>query len=59
MTNQMAVKELAAAQRRVMNAWRRLEEKRSQHIDGLRSVQQDMAALEPVLNAVLKGKTAA
>jgi hypothetical protein len=59
MTNQIATRELAAAQRRVMNAWNKLEEKRATLIDDLRSVQADMEALDPVVNAVLRGKAAA
>jgi non-homologous end joining protein Ku len=51
MTNQTATRELAAAQRRVMRAWTRLEQKRDDIIKSLRAVEGDMAAIQPVLNA--------
>jgi uncharacterized protein with WD repeat len=58
MKNQTATRELAAAQRRVMRAWTRLEQKRDDIIKSLRAVEDDMAAIQPVLNAIL-GKAAA
>jgi len=58
MTDDGANRELAAAQKRVMRAWTRLDQRRGILISDLRQVEQDMAAMRPVLNAVL-GKAAA
>ena len=57
MTDDGANRELAAAQKRVMRAWTRLDQRRETLISDLRQVEQDMAAMQPVLNAVL-GKAA-
>ena len=58
MTDDGANRELAAAQKRVMRAWTRLDQRRETLISDLRQLEQDMAAMQPVLNAVL-GKAAA
>ena len=58
MTDDSANRELAAAQKRVMRAWTRLDQRRETLISDLRQLEQDMAAMQPVLNAVL-GKAAA
>jgi hypothetical protein len=57
MTDDGANRELAAAQKRVMRAWTRLDQRRGTLISDLRQVEEDMAAMQPVLNAVL-GKAA-
>ena len=54
MTDDGANRELAAAQKRVMRAWTRLDQRRGTLIRDLRQVEQDMAAMQPVLNAVLR-----
>ena len=53
MTDDRASRELAAAQRQLMRAWTRLDQKRDSLIKGLQQVEQDRAAIQPVLNAVL------
>ena len=58
MTDDTANRELAAAQKRVMRAWTRLDQKRATLIQNLHQVEQDMVAMQPVVNAVL-GKAAA
>ena len=58
MTDHIAKRELAAAQKRVMRAWTKLELKRDDLIQSLRAVESDLCAMQPVVNAVL-GKQAA
>jgi hypothetical protein len=58
MTDETASRELAAAQKRVMRAWTKLELKRDHLIQSLRSVEADMGAMQPVVNAAF-GKVAA
>ena len=58
MTDDTANRELAAAQKRVMRAWTRSDQKRATLIENLRQVEQDMTAMQSVVNAVL-GKAAA
>ena len=57
MTDQIATRELAAAQKRVMRAWTKLELKREDLVESLRAIEQDMSAMQPVVNAVF-GKAA-
>ena len=53
MTDDTANRELGAAQKRVMRAWTRLDQKRAILIENLRQVEKDMTALQSVVNAVL------
>ena len=59
MTDDTAYKELAAAQKRVMRAWTRLEIKRDDLIKSLRAVESDMTAMQPVVDAVFSQQAAA
>jgi hypothetical protein len=54
MTDHTANRELAAAQRRVMRAWTKLELKRESLITSLRDVEQEMTAMNPVVKALFR-----
>jgi hypothetical protein len=52
MTDESVIRELAAAQKRVMRAWTKLEIKRENLITSLRDVEQEMTAMNPVVKAL-------
>jgi hypothetical protein len=52
MTDDTASRELAAAQKRVMRAWTKLELRREDVIRNLLDVEQEMTAMNPVIKAL-------
>jgi hypothetical protein len=54
MTDESVTRELAAAQKRVMRAWTKLEKKRENLISSLREIEHEMTAINPVVNALLR-----
>ena len=54
MTDESVSRELAAAQKRVMRAWTKLEQERENLINSLREVEHEMTAMNPVVKALLR-----
>jgi uncharacterized protein with WD repeat len=54
MTDESVTRELAAAQKRVMRAWTKLEKKRENLINSLREIEHEMTAINPVVKALLR-----